>query len=131
MPVGARCLGEGSVPTEAEIEAAAGAIKSALAGLLDAKPLLGDASSGDWHACADAGSIDLGTMARGALEAAERVRLDTIINDMNDEWRRRWCDSGACACVGCANNSGGLRQRGYTKEDWKASLVRLGLEPEQ
>lgn len=31
----------------------------------------------------------------------------------------KWCDSSACACLGCANNSGGLNKRGVTKEEWQ------------
>ena len=31
----------------------------------------------------------------------------------------RWCESDACACMGCANNSGGLSKRGVTKAEWR------------
>jgi len=35
------------------------------------------------------------------------------------DWRYRWCESGACGCLGCANASGGVGAAGYSKQDWE------------
>ena len=43
-------------------------IKAKLGEAMSAKPLLGDASSGDWYA-SDCGTIDLSEIARAAIEA--------------------------------------------------------------
>lgn len=43
--------------------------------------------------------------------------LNNLMASMNPEWRKRWCSSQACACMGCANVSGGLAQNGFTQED--------------
>lgn len=45
-------------------------------------------------------------------------RIDEEMERMPKAWRRRWCNSQTCACMGCANISGGLREKGFTKEDW-------------
>lgn len=50
-----------------KVQQVASALKANLAKQFDAKPLLGDASSGDWHATG--GVIDLEEMARAAIEA--------------------------------------------------------------
>lgn len=43
--------------------------------------------------------------------------LDELMTAMPQDWRERWCGSGACACMGCANRSGGVDKYGYTQED--------------
>lgn len=50
-------------------------------------------------------------------------KLNELMQNMPEPWRKRWCNSQTCACMGCANISGGLRAAGFTKEDylkWKA-----------
>lgn len=43
--------------------------------------------------------------------------INSAMQLMPPEWRTRWCTNQACACVGCANKSGGLTSKGFTKED--------------
>lgn len=43
--------------------------------------------------------------------------IGPLMEAMPAAWRKRWCLSGACACTGCANISGGLEAKGYTRED--------------
>ena len=53
------------------------------------------------------------------------ARLDALMAQMPERWKRRWCKSQACACLGCANVSGGLARQGYTEADhqkWMKSL---------
>ena len=47
--------------------------------------------------------------------------LRTLLAKMPVEWRDHWCDPGefGCACMGCANNSGGLEKLGYTAAEWR------------
>lgn len=48
-------------------------------------------------------------------------RFRQITNHMRQlplEFALRWCDSGACACMGAANCSGGLAKRGVSKAEW-------------
>jgi hypothetical protein len=47
------------------------------------------------------------------------MTIDVIMNSMPPDWRKKWCSSNACACMGCANVSGGLTSKGYKKEDWE------------
>ena len=44
--------------------------------------------------------------------------IDAAMNSMPPEWKSRWCNSHMCACLGCANKSGGLTAKGYTYQDW-------------
>ena len=46
-----------------------------------------------------------------------RPTIDTLMQLMPSQWRRRWCSAGLCACKGCANQSGGLERYGYTQAD--------------
>jgi len=57
--------------------------------------------------------------------------IDSLMRDMPSSWRDRWCEPGelGCACLGCANGSGGLLKAGYTKDEWEASLARLATPP--
>lgn len=49
----------------------------------------------------------------------ERFRqITSYMRHMPLEHALRWCDSGACACLGCANGSGGLAKRGVTYDEW-------------
>lgn len=34
-----------------------------------------------------------------------------------------WCESELCACLGCANRSGGLHKAGITKEEWREYMA--------
>lgn len=51
----------------------------------------------------------------------QKPSLDEIMRKMPEDWRKRWCEPGklGCACLGCANGSGGLIRNGYTKQDWE------------
>jgi hypothetical protein len=82
-------------PQEKAIEAAAKAIKAAMGIQLDAKPLLGDTKSGDWHATG--GSFNLTELFEVGLAAYQSKLLELgaakhgegVI--MNDDW---FCCSG-------------------------------------
>jgi hypothetical protein len=53
------------------------------------------------------------------------AQLDALMAKMPEPWKGRWCKSQACACLGCANISGGLARKGYTEIDhqkWMKSL---------
>lgn len=50
--------------------------------------------------------------------------IDAVMNFMPLEWKSRWCNSHMCACMGCANKSGGLTAKGYTYEDWRDWISR-------
>jgi hypothetical protein len=82
-----------------KIQEVALALKANLAKQFDAKPLLGDAASGDWHATG--GVIDLEEMARAAIEAmreptdamigaCEAIEGGKIINDYYGEGNALW-----------------------------------------
>lgn len=45
--------------------------------------------------------------------------LDSAMRLMPEKWRARWCENGesGCGCMGCANYSGGLAQRWFTKDE--------------
>ncbi len=43
-------------------------------------------------------------------------RIDKEIRAVHVMNRYRWCESIACACMGCVNRSGGVR---CTKEEWE------------
>ena len=58
-----------------------------------------------------------------------KSRIDELMDEMPEEWRLRWCNSQACACMGGANCSGGLMKMGFTKAEWIDWLKRNGLEP--
>lgn len=45
--------------------------------------------------------------------------LDELMNKMPLLWRYYWCESVACACLGCANSSGGLTENGFNRKDWE------------
>jgi hypothetical protein len=54
----------------------------------------------------------------------EKPSIDSVLQDMHESWRYRWCAGGWCACMGAANCSGGLSGKGYTKEDWEAWVAQ-------
>jgi hypothetical protein len=61
---------------------------------------------------------------------AEKNTVEDVDREMQmipASWRNRWCDSQTCACMGCANISGGLCAKGYTKEDWEQWRKRNAL----
>lgn len=58
------------------IERVARALKDNLARQFDAKPLHGDAASGDWHATG--GTIELEEMARVAIEAMREPTVPMV-----------------------------------------------------
>lgn len=55
--------------------------------------------------------------------------LDKLMNDMPEDWRSRWCGSEVCACMGCANVSGGIALKGYSKADWQLWLEENDVKP--
>ncbi|MDU8350661.1 hypothetical protein RYA05_02015 [Pseudomonas syringae pv. actinidiae] len=54
--------------------------------------------------------------------------LNAVMQDMPESWRYRWCNSGACGCMGCGNRSGSLSGLGFTEEEW-ASWVEKNPDP--
>lgn len=50
--------------------------------------------------------------------------LNTVMADMLEPWRYRWCESGACGCMGCGNRSGRLSALGFEKEEWEQWVIR-------
>jgi len=50
--------------------------------------------------------------------------IDSLMGRMPPPWRYRWCESNACACLGCANRSGGLTRDGFSKADWSKWTAR-------
>lgn len=53
------------------------------------------------------------------MTRAEYFKLNMILRNLPVEHAQHWCESEACACMGCANRSGKLLIHGFTKEDWK------------
>jgi hypothetical protein len=49
---------------------------------------------------------------------ANRPSIDTLLKDIPEESKIRWCSSQMCACAGAANCSGKLSSHAYTKKDW-------------
>jgi hypothetical protein len=56
------------------------------------------------------------------------LRIEEEMEKMPARWRNRWCNSQTCACMGCANISGGLREKGFAKEDWLQWKNQQSLE---
>jgi hypothetical protein len=54
--------------------------------------------------------------------------IEAAMQKMPHNWRMRWCEAQACACMGCVNRSGGLQQLGFTKEQWTAWKNSLSEE---
>lgn len=48
--------------------------------------------------------------------------LQQKLSEMPVPWRVFWCEAQMCACMGCANRSGGLTAAGFTKEEWEQAL---------
>mgnify|MGYP007031183970 CR=1 FL=1 len=46
---------------------------------------------------------------------------------MHASWAFHWCNPGAlgCACLGCANHSGGLADKGVSEAEWREALKEL------
>ena len=60
----------------------------------------------------------------GTMDEARKQRLKGLLDVMPAEWAARWCEGGGiCACLGCANNSGGLRKEGFSKAEWEEVRV--------
>jgi len=56
----------------------------------------------------------------------EQIEANNFLNNLNRnnyQWAERWCfkegNTGACACMGCADVSGGAREAGITQEQWQ------------
>ena len=45
--------------------------------------------------------------------------LDAHMQTIYEPFRYRWCDSGPCACMGCANLAGELYKHNVSKEEWE------------
>lgn len=52
--------------------------------------------------------------------------IDVLMAKMPESWRFRWCEGikTGCACLGCANVSGGLVRQGFTKKEWEEWVKR-------
>jgi hypothetical protein len=50
-----------------------------------------------------------------------KKQLDKLMKEMPLEWRYYWCNpKSICACMGCANRSGGIHwKHKYTREEWE------------
>lgn len=46
----------------------------------------------------------------------DRPTISEIMDSLEKHQRRRWCEGGVCACIGCANNA--LTKHGYNREDF-------------
>ncbi|MBB4861465.1 hypothetical protein HNP46_000276 [Pseudomonas nitritireducens] len=67
-------------------------------------------------------------MTEITLMTPERfAALDTEMQAMHETWRSRWCGGGMCACMGCANRSGGLLGKGFTEAEWKEYCAAKGI----
>jgi hypothetical protein len=59
-------------------------------------------------------------------------RFDRYMRKLTVDVAMRWCEpaaNSACACTGCANRSGGLEARGFTKADWKKWWASAQISP--
>ena len=59
-------------------------------------------------------------LSSGGKESLSFQAIEMAMREMPYAWRMRWCESEACACMGCANRSGKLERLGFTKEQWTA-----------
>jgi hypothetical protein len=59
-------------------------------------------------------------------------KLRRLMAKMPETHRTRWCipDELGCGCMGCANNSHGLANLGYTIEEWQDALKNPIYVPE-
>jgi hypothetical protein len=46
-------------------------------------------------------------------------QLDWIMQNMQENYRGRWCESARCGCMGCANGPGALARLGFEKSEWE------------
>lgn len=67
-------------------------------------------------ACLQLAFDEMNLRINGATE------LDLLMLRMHPAERLSWCEAQACACVGAANCSGGLLDKGYSKADWQKWL---------
>lgn len=68
-------------------------------------------------------------LSSGGKESLSFQAIEMAMWKMPYNWRMIWCESGACACLGCANRSGKLERLGFTKEQWTA--WKNSLPPEE
>lgn len=54
------------------------------------------------------------------LSGSRESQLDHVISYVPEWYQKKWCSGGMCACMGCANGSGGLAALGVTEDEWKA-----------
>ena len=50
------------------------------------------------------------------------AKVDVVMGAIEPRHRYRWCDSGACACLGCVNNK--LWRAGVTRYEWESWCQR-------
>lgn len=74
-------------------------------------------------------TIDDPIRAEVITDTLTDAALDGLLRMMSPDIRRMWCDSPACACMGCANGTGGLKKFGVTRERWRCALQRI--EPQR
>jgi hypothetical protein len=53
------------------------------------------------------------------ISEERREALARAMAEMPEHWRGYWCNSKACACLGCANRVGGLVVKGFTQAEWQ------------
>ena len=58
-------------------------------------------------------------------------KIDVAMKSISEEHRYKWCEGGPCACMGCANVSGGLVDKGFSKKDWERWVVKNPQERSQ
>lgn len=54
---------------------------------------------------------------------------DKLIEELPETRQLRWCESKECWCVGCANKSGYLQQKGVTGDQWLDWIQRQNKAP--
>lgn len=59
-------------------------------------------------------------LSPGSEEPLSFKAIEAEMRKLPYGWRMRWCEAQACACMGCANRSGGLQRLGFIKEQWTA-----------
>lgn len=62
--------------------------------------------------------------AVNVLTGSRESQVDYVLSFVPQWHLRKWCAGGMCACMGCANGSGGLAALGITEDEWKAYRSR-------
>lgn len=70
-------------------------------------------------------------LSSGNEEPLSFKAIEAAMQKLPHDWRMRWCEAQACACMGCANRSGKLEQLGFTKQQWTAWKNSLSEEEKE